>query len=396
MHYTNWLAAYDEYVAEDRTPSLFKRWAGVYILAAAIQRRRWIISNGKPIYPNLYVLFCGSSAAGKGVSLDPVYEILSRTNDQFIAPPSVTAAALVDEFEDSVITLLTPDHKSVMFNPLTVIANEFGVFIPAYDTVVLNLLTDLYDCKGYAERRRGNKKGRVDIPYAHLSIIGGTTPDYLNNVLPEGAWGEGFMSRMVLVYGHTPAKRELVEELENIDKTMQDNLVSDLNDIITRYGRMRWAPKGFAAINQWYMHDKSAPTHPKLITYNGRRHFNALKLSLLHAIARDADVIEEDDVAMAIDLLTETELYMPDAFKAMRTGGDQQVIKEARYFVFQTYINGKNKEAISHAALVRFLQDRAPAHAVTRMIDVMVDANLIKRVYNRGKPEYTPAGTLTD
>jgi hypothetical protein len=323
----DWIAAFYTLLEEQHAPPLFAKWAGVYAIGAAVQRKVWLSSRGQRVYPNFYIALVGPSGTGKGVTLAPLAHILAELPQQHIAPASITSAGLVDELKDADVSLISRTGKAYQYNALTIISRELGVFLPAYDLEMLSRLTDLYDGHGYAERRRGAGK-RLEIPNAHLSLIGGTTPAYLANTLPEGSWGEGFMSRMVLAYSGQLERREIVEELAEENTTLYDALVDDLILIGEREGQINWDKEALAAFNKWYTGGmKPVPTHPKLLTYCERRHYNVWKLALVHCLSRGGRSISLDDFQCSLDLLLETEAVMPDTFKAMKQGGDQAAIQ---------------------------------------------------------------------
>lgn len=392
---SDWLDLFYTYLSQFGAPDIFAKWAAIFTLGAAVQRRYWVQSKGQPVYPNLFVFLCGPPATGKGVVLGPVHDVLSRIKDHHLGTDSLTAAGLADELSDAEVYYVAPGGKPLDCNALTVVSEELGVFLPAYDNVMMNMLTKLWDNKGYSERRR--KAGsRLDIPKAHLSIIAGTTPAYLNNMLPEGAWDEGFMARVMLVYSGPSGPKPITEEEElSTATTLFSQIVHDLQKICNGSGRIRWNKESLEAINTWHMAGgEPAPTHPRLHNYRGRRHFNMIKLCMLMALARRSNTIELEDFERGLDLLVETEKIMPEAFKAMKTGGDQQAMRELYDEMLRLYI--KTKKPIPEWKVVTALADRVPAHNIERIIDIMVRSKLFRREdVNKVGPCYVPL-TSTD
>jgi hypothetical protein len=285
----------------------------------------------------------------------------------------MTAAALADEINEATVSIFV-NGEGVQFNPLTIISDELGVFLPVYDAIMMSRLTDVYDCKGYSERTRGGD--RITVDKAHLSLIAGCTPARLQNMLPDGAWNEGFMSRVILVYGSFDENRMISEERSNYSPGMFNVLRDELISRTSRYGRVRWSAEGLEAANVW-MRAKMAPRpqHPKLVFYNGRRHWNFMKLVLIFCISRNGDLVNADDVLNAQDLLLETETYMSDAFKAMRSGGDQEVMEELYHWLYTLGV--KDNQPRARMYLVRFLAERVPAHAIERIILAMLGGGMI-------------------
>lgn len=384
----DWITQYVSFLEGKRTCDLFKRWAAIATISGALQRRVWILSMGEPVYPNLYIILCGPPASGKGVAIGPGKDMLNSINDVYVGSASLTGASLADELDEATVSILTPQGHAENFNALSIIAQELGVFLPAYDHSMLNILTDVYDCKGYSERRRGSKK-RIDMPNAHLTILGGTTPAYLQNVLPENAWDEGFMSRTILVYGQGQKPGEITEEALPAATGLEESLRAGLTAIHNRHGRITWDRPALLAFNKWYTGGANpTPSHPKLYSYLGRRHFNLMKLCLIHAMSRHAEQIQLQDFELSLDLLLETEDAMPDAFKAMKSGGEQQVMKEAVHYLQQMVF--RTQGPVLHPKLVRFLQERVPAQSIDRMIQVLIAAELIRQEHTPHGPAYRP------
>ena len=218
----DWMAGFYTLLLEKKNaPPLFAKWAAAFVIGAAVQRKVWSFSLGEKIYPNLYVFLCGPSGTGKGNVIVPSHRLLSQMPGHFIAPASITTAALVDEFLDFEVAFVTKDGTGYQYNAVTVLSRELAVFLPAYETSTHAFLTDVFDGQGYDERRRhGPHKGRVEIPNAHLALMAGTTPEYLSNMLPDGAWSEGFMSRVILAYSGAQPVTPLFEQFEDADNSL--------------------------------------------------------------------------------------------------------------------------------------------------------------------------------
>lgn len=379
----DWISRYVAYLDGARTNELFKRWAAVSAISAVLHRRVWSMSSGDPVFPNMYVLLCGPSAAGKGEAIKPAERLLKEVSaidaQLHLGTGSFTSAAMADALDRAQITINGPTGVEKV-NAITVVSREFGVFLPEYDKRMLGLLTDLFDCLSYHEERRGSsRKEPIDLDRTCVTILGGTTPAYLQNTLPEGAWEEGFMSRMIVVFGGGQKIRAIEEEAEGENETLGEELFADLRKIAKREGRVYWSRPALEAFNKWLLGGmKPVPNHPKLQYYNDRRHYNLMKLCIIHACSAGHEKIEEEDFLIALDLLLETEVHMADVFKAMKTGGASQVLREAVHYIWQMHL--ATKEPVPHAKLIRFLHEKAPVHEVQRLAEVMVQAEMLTKV----------------
>jgi hypothetical protein len=377
------------------SPTIYRKWTAIFLVGAALERKAWITTAKGVLYPNQFLFLIGPAGVGKSLCTALSYELLTsiRTPETIIhvAPTSVTKASLADALNKAERRVFKLTEKVPIngFNSLQVIANELGVFLPAWDGDFMSTLTDLWDNGRYHETRRTSKI-EINIPKAQLNILSATTPAYLNSLLPEGAWEFGFMSRVINIYSGETEYTDIFAELDH-DGVGWKALVNDLADIYNIWGEFIIADEVKEAINAWARQGfRPRPDHPKLTHYNTRRLAHLLKLCIIAGAASSSDrVITLEHYAEALDWLVEAESYMPDIFKALKVGGDARAIEECWHFAYQHFM--KKKEPIPEFLLVTFLGERVPAHSVDRILDVMVRAQLLtKKFTNSGQQGYEP------
>lgn len=345
-------------------------------VAGAMERKVYMDIGRGPFYPTMYVIFCGPPGVGKTEVTSRVEELWAGLQTHHIAPKSVSKASLVDELKDAERTVISAQGESATYNSLQIVSNELGVLIPAYDNEFMNALTDLYDGKPYAERKRGRDL-QFDIPRPQINLLAATTPSYLNNVLPEGAWDQGFLSRTFIVYSGDNTLTPLWDDSKKTSIAWKA-LQNDLGKIASIQGEFRPDVSAKTAIQHWHMSQRDhEPSHPKLRFYNSRRTLHMLKLCMICAAARtQTNVIELEDFQRATDLMIELEKYLPDVFKSMSSGGDSKAIQELWHFTFQLYI--RERKPIAPPRIIAFLQERVPAHSIDKIIDVMVRSGIFQ------------------
>lgn len=371
------------------SPDLWRKWAGIFAVAAACERKVGLRTAKGVLYPNMYGVLVGNAGVGKSLATNAVHDFLSELSGEHkglhLAPTSVTKASLIDALAAAERRIVQPTKEPPVFsfNSLTVVPNELGVFLPAYDAEFMNALTDLWDCKHYSETRRTSKIN-LSIPNVQLNLFSATTPSYLNSFLPEGAWEQGFMSRVILIYAGQSEHTDLFAMFDH-DERLYNELVHDLKRINQMVGELTVSEDVKEAINEWAKSGgQPAPTHPKLTHYCARRAAHLLKLCIVAAVASDEEyTVSLDHYVEALDWLAEVEHAMPDIFKAMKTGGDSRVIDEAWHFVYETHIREKKNPVLEHRVF-HFLQERTPAHNVSRVMEVMVKSGLLREVIVAG------------
>lgn len=385
----NWINEFQGYMGGRGSPLPFTKWAGIFAVAAVLERKVYMRSRRGILYPNLYLMLVGPPGVGKTQASDEVRRFIESNEQLHIAPSSVTKASLIDSLNAARRDIIIPGKGNLSYNALTVVSNELGTFLPAYESDFMSVLTDIYDNKTYSETRRSSKISiKIDDPM--LNLLAPTTPSYLNGLLPEGAWDQGFLSRTLLVYSGAADHTSLFGELE-WDEAKEKALKNDLHHIARLQGAFTFEADVVEALEAWHKAGgPPAPTHPKLAHYNTRRTAHLLKLCMVASAAdNDGLVITLDHYVEALDWLVSAEHTIPDIFKSMKTGGDARVIEEAWHFLYELWL--KKKEPVPENRLFHFLQERTPAHNVVRIVEVMQKAGLIEeKLANTGLKAYQP------
>lgn len=381
----NWVAGFEEMTAHTGGPARLRRWAGIACLAGALEQKVWVHTKGSRLFPNLYTIFVAPPGIGKSDSFKPVRRLWSSLKEHKIAASSVSKASLIDELADAQRVLVHPGRNppTIEFHSLKVIASELTVFIPEFATEFMSVMTNIYDSEPFSERKRtANKK--IEIPHPQINFIAGTTPSSLVQLLPEGAWDQGFLSRTMLVYDADVKVQSLFSEGTQ-DELLYKQLEHDILEIGNLYGEIKFKPEAAEFIDAWHMGGKlPVPDHPKLQHYLSRRTAHLLKLSQVACVSDTNNlVIEVRHIQQAMDWLFDLEAHIPEIFKAMSNGGEAKVMEEAWHMLFQ--FKARYKKGAPRSLLIKFISQRVPSHAVERIIDLMEKADMIRAVAEKGE-----------
>lgn len=359
-----------------------------------MERKIWVTTQGSPIYPNMYVVLVATPGVGKSEITWRVRKLWQELEGHFVASTSVTKASMMDELAQAarrVVDTKNSVNPVMSFNSLKLCINELGVLIPGYDNEFMNTLTDLWDCKDYSESRRNKNVEDIKVEKAQLHMLAACTPSYLVNLLPEGAWDQGFISRTFLIFSGERKIRSLFDEQE-IDQAREDLLERDLAHIANLTGQLGWSDKAAELMEAFNMRDgEPKPEHPKLMSYNVRRVVHLIKLCMIACVSEsDEMVIRSRHFQRAYDWLTEAEAMMPEIFKSMSTSSTGKIMEEAWYYLYTAY--SKEGSAIPIARLIQFLQERVPIHNIQTTIDMMEKGGMIEKQLKGGGPAYRPKG----
>ncbi|HYP42907.1 MAG TPA: DUF3987 domain-containing protein, partial [Candidatus Nitrosocosmicus sp.] len=201
------------------------------------------------------------------------------------------------------------------YRQMYIACDEFNDFIGLGNFEFISLLGSFWDWDDSVPYENRLKNSRtVIIPNPTIGILGGNTATNFKMAFPPDTQGQGFFSRLLLIYGEPKTEEEdKITFPENEDPNKKQALVNKLIKI-------RDSVKGTATFSEDakrlldIVYKKTKPmTDPRFQNYWSRRLTHILKLCLILSAARCSVVIEAQDVVYANSLLTYTERLMPKA-----------------------------------------------------------------------------------
>jgi len=382
----DWIDQCLEYTSTFPSPLLFRKWAAISALAGLAERRVYVLSANKPIFPNLYVMLVSRPGVGKDIS-DFVRTIWKAVKPIHVAADDMTKAVMLDILDAAVradrAAHLDPAKDDYHF--LNIVASEFANFAPGWDTNFFGVLSTMWGCPpNYDESRRGRKgdeEKTKSILKPGLNLIGAIQPSYMASMLPEAAWGQGITRRLMLVYQNTPPTKIRLFDPPPLDESLWAHLILHANRVAMVRGRFLWDAEADKMFQDWY--DAGClpiPTHSRLEGYVTNRHLFAMKLCQVSSLARSTDlVITPWDFERAKSWLYEAEALMPDIFKELQAHPDAQVLEEFQNWVWITFMENK-QTPVSGADCRMFLSKCMPSEKVERMLDLAVNSNRVNRL----------------
>lgn len=171
---------------------------GLSVLAQAIPEMIGFPFGDGPLYGNFYGLVVGpSTESRKSVAVKIAERLLKASGVGYIAEQPGSHEGLSD---------------SVRANPKQIVFyDEFGFFLSqtekGYAVPLKTLYTNLYDSGSIGRALSGKRRGAVDNP--RVSVLGGSTLDFLERHTDPQDWTGGFLARFFTIY----ADRERTFEL---------------------------------------------------------------------------------------------------------------------------------------------------------------------------------------
>jgi hypothetical protein len=262
------------------TCTLFSVWTALWVLSAASCREvglRWL--EDEALFPNLYIIIVAPPGRiKKSTTIRHGVKVLAALHEAF--PDEHTPASKDDrilrELTDFnwVTSKSTPEAIEEQLKPppgkplhgesgmfeffrgsqLTLCISELTTFLNKrkYTMGLIDMLTALYDCDSEMTMQTIGR-GVIKLEDVFVTMIGATTPSGMKEALPPEAFGEGFMSRVGVVFKEsTPRRFSAPVQFEDFPT------VADLGAklaFLLRKGRSvdyRLTPEAQAWFDHWY------------------------------------------------------------------------------------------------------------------------------------------------
>lgn len=406
MEITNeFLKSYLAYTENTESPKIFHLWAAISGVAACLGRRVFYPFAVGDIFPNMYVLLVGPPATRKSTAINIMKDLVKKNTGVRFAPKDTAGqrqglitAIHSDTEQDELVLQSLGMNDSISLNAfemngsrqsfieteidlrdrhtLYVTAGEFASFIGNNNSDMLTFLIEMFDGTDYDYQLKTSK---LVIEKPLLNLIGGTTPTSLSDCLPEVAIGQGFMSRIILVFA--AKKWKSVEE-----PTLRDDLGTTIGEVFKLLHENWDGPIGITAsarnaISSFY--DKELEiSDPRFVHYIERRSTHLKKLATILACARLSKDMEAEDIIQADEILKYTEVTMPDALGEY--GMSPLAGAKQRLLEFITHTNAAVPISVIYSVMYRDMKK----NDIISCLNDLHNAGKIVRVDTNSGPAY--------
>lgn len=317
----NFFDLYLEYTAKTEAPTFFHRWSIISCLGAYLGRQTYFHHGFFTLYPNIYTMLIGSPGTKKSSAIKISASLLKQAGyNTFGAKKTRQEKFLLDLAEqhtphtadDMLEQNLFGDAEELesVVTECFVAADEFNNFIGIGNLDFMSILGELWDYEGTYDYKLKNSKS-VLIPNPTVSILGGNTPTGFSHAFPTEAVGQGFFSRLLLVYAEPSGIKFTFPPPPN--KELQAELISFLQRIKSEViGEMDLTPDAIHLVDRIYR-EWPGIDDVRFEHYTNRRLTHLLKLCVIVAAAFLKTTIDTAVVTYANTVLTYTEYLMPKA-----------------------------------------------------------------------------------
>lgn len=326
MQTEDFFTHYLKYTSDSEVPTFFNRWSAIAGIGAYLGRSFYFNHGHFSIYPNTYCMLIGNPGTRKSTAIKVMKKILKLAGYDTIAANKTSKEKFMMDLaegfhangSDSMDTLDTVLDQNLWGAELQnsspaecfIMADEFNNFMGQGNLEFISLLTELWDFEGTFKNKIKTGKS-ISISDPTISILGGNTPTGFSSAFPTEILGQGFFSRLLLIYGEPNGRRITFPSAPDGNET--EEIVTALQRIkIACIGNVTVQPLAYKLLDKVYK--KISPVEDmRFESYYSRRFNHLIKLTLIIAAARLSLTVTERDVIYANTILTHTEHLMPKA-----------------------------------------------------------------------------------
>jgi hypothetical protein len=243
------------------------------------------------LYPNPWIVLVAPQGRGhKSAALSIAKKMIMRLEQKYqprlmaskLTPEALVKALAAQALTAEIMKNVDPNLISIVKKPAQALlySSELGVLLgkEKYNQGMIALLTDLYDTpdEWISETVMRGDQRLYDVC---LSIMGASTPDWMQTMLPADAFKGGFMSRLLLI-GYPETWSIRIADPPPPDEKLGVEVLERLDDIAKLEGAINWTTDAKNYFESWYCELKDPEPGPKA-AYLERKQDHILRLAIL-------------------------------------------------------------------------------------------------------------------
>ena len=302
-----WLGEYIKFTCNLEACPRFKFFSASCMLGAAVNNRIWLQRGSAgllpKLMPNLWVALLAPPFRGHKTStinmavncLTEAFEEVRILADK-LTPEAIVHALASPKSTQEMVRIGPRDATGLIKAP------EMSVLFgkQQYNTGMVSLITDLYDFrKEWQSETIG--RGKEVLKNNCISIIAGSTPKWLQTMIPQDAFTGGFMRRFVMV--EMPQTYNIRDADPAAPKGMTwEHVVESFRALHEVEGEMNWTPDGKEYYKEYY--ETFVPTGDEQYdAYIEAECEQALKLAMLIEINKFSLTMTTESIKQAQSIL---------------------------------------------------------------------------------------------
>lgn len=319
---TGFLSSYLSYTSDSEVPVSFNRWAAIAGVGAMLERNLHIPLGHSQIFPNQYAMLIGSAGTRKSSAIKLMKSLMVKagyttisaertSKEKFLLDLSGHEDAPMGTGEDILDKNLFGDMSESETRPMAIMADEANDFFGLGNIEFLSMLGSLWDWNGPPYQNRIKTGKSVSIPNPTITILSGNTPTGFSQAFPPEILGQGFFSRLLLIYGEPNGRKIAFPKVPDQQETT--DLVHKLQTIKAYHqGQLTLTKEAESLLEVIYLQTKPI-NDLRFDSYFNRRFTHLLKLCIIICATHLQKAITESIVIEANTYLSYIETLMPKA-----------------------------------------------------------------------------------
>lgn len=334
------LQRYVRGMAMTESPAEAHIWSFISACAAAAGRRISYDTGLGQLFPNMLVWLVGTPGSRKSTAINDAQKLLRDATNVRFAPQDTSGhrqgllrsiagidekgnkdeVAIHDDVLDSHVDT-TLNAFDILDQPIGnavnddaehmyIVASELQAFIGGSAFDLLSCIGKLWDGEPYDYV---TKEGSMIIEKPLINMLAGTTQAQINKVIPVETIGQGFMSRLILVYARRKDKRIARRRVKKLSGEDAGKIKDVLKWIYRQSGIMHATEEAGDELDRIYVDMEPEVGDSRFLHYIERRQDHLEKVAMIMALMRRSMLIEMQDVKDAQLILEATEEKMPEA-----------------------------------------------------------------------------------
>jgi len=274
----------------------------------------------------MFTVLVGRPGIGKGSAINPATSLLEEAKVVNVLSDRVTIEYMLERMGQGWTTQTRSRAGGITLgfdNSCMIKSTEFSVFAGA-SINTLPILTDLWDSKEGDYIYGTRHKGEVRIKNPCVTLLGGSTQEWLIASIPSSAIGGGFTRRVNFVVANDRAKLLPWPTVSNTSN-VRDNLLDDLKEISTLYGQFRFDVESMVLFEECYRASDPTEYDDEATTaYKTSLWAQVTKLAMCISASRgDSLIITKNDFKKAYDAVKVVAGNVPRVFRGV---GESELI----------------------------------------------------------------------
>lgn len=293
-----WLAS----LAITEIPATYQLLGGLAVYGALLRRQVWVDQVQWKVYPNVSVMFVGPTGIGKDVIIRCVVNAIEEVD-----PEMVVGGKTMEAIQQALLDRSIPGQPTCAVLPLP----ELTAFLGGkdYQKSMVQELTDIMSTGERINLNLRSVKGDRTLHKPTVTVLAGSTLEWLHRAMPEGALEGGFLPRFLIVNEdytsrHIPLIKYALSLAERRAATAARTEFLDAvrRHVATVKGEITPSPEAADAYAWWY--EKRFERYgPSVRGYANRARDQVLRVAMISAVSRGHNWMEADDIQFAVDVL---------------------------------------------------------------------------------------------